>query len=518
MWIEVFKAGTQTDSAGNKREWTEADLQSIAAKYNEQQAHDAPATIGHPLDNSPAYGWVDALKAVGDTLYAKFRDMHSDFVQMVNDKRFPKRSIALYDDGLLRHIGFLGAAPPAVKGMPDVKLTFSAEKKFNALNAEFSEGACSEAEPLPPKAEPVKEPVKTEPPAQSFSRQARAAVWGISAKQKGHDDIPSQYSDLLPENFADPVNLRFPMDKRFMPAVLGTWKRDAVREEYTEKERDIITARIVGAAVHYGYNLTKNSFLEVPPQLLSKSQLVKVVTGAAGIPAQNAATKQSQPIQPTQTIPQTKFEEGIMPLEQLQAMLEELLGFASDTFGEETANQLAAKIQELQDKYKSQNSGESGAAAGAPPAGGAAMSETEKQLRARVEQLEATNRLAQHEQFCEALIQKGALLPAQKGTVLQLLVNSHSSGSYQFSENNKTVEKPLTDAFKGFLQTLKQIEFSEQGSKSRVDSNIPASGDTAEDVLHKKVLTYMEEAEKAGNKSITYDAAFTAVIKKERNV
>lgn len=206
-----------------------------------------------------------------------------------------------------------------------------------------------------------------------------------------------------------------------------------------------------------------------------------------------------------------------MPPEMLQQMLEEILGFASDTFGEETANQLAAKIQELQDKYKPQSGGEG--AEGAPPAtGGAAMSETEKQLRARVDQLEATNRLSQHEQFCETLIQKGALLPAQKGTVLQLLVNSHSSGSYQFSENNKTVEKPLTDAFKGFLQMLKQIEFSEQGSKSRVDNNIPASGDTAEDVLHKKVLTYMEEAEKAGNKSITYDAAFTAVIKKERNV
>jgi hypothetical protein len=404
--------------------------------------------------------------------------------------------------------------------MPDVKLTFSAEKKFNALNAEFSEGACSEAEPLPPKAEPVKEPLKTEPPAQSFSRQARAAVWGISAKQKGHDDIPSQYSDLLPENFADPVNLRFPMDKRFMPAVLGTWKRDAVREEYTEKERDIITARIVGAAVHYGYNLTKNSFLEVPPQLLSKSQLVKVVTGAAGVPAQNAATKQSQPTQPIQSIPQTKFEEGIMPLEQLQAMLEELLGFASDTFGEETANQLAAKIQELQDKYKSQNTDASGAA-GATPAqpatGGAAMSEKEKALQLRIEQLEATNRLSKHEQFCDSLIQNGSLLPAQKGTALQLLINSHSAGSFQFSENNKTTEKPLTDALKVFMQGLKQMEFGEQGAKSRIDGNVPASGEAPEDVLHKKVLAYKESAAKAGN-IVSYDAAFSAVIKEERGL
>lgn len=538
MWIEVFKAGTQTDSAGNQREWTEADLQSIAAKYNDQQAHEAPVTIGHPLDNSPAYGWVDALKAVGGTLYAKFRDLQSDFVQMVNEKRFPKRSIALYDDGLLRHIGFLGAAPPAVKGMPDPKLTFSAEKTFSAYDSAFSEALTEEpSEAKTPKSKGTTLPSKKAsaepkptPQTQSFSRQARSAVWGIAPKERGHDDLPAHYQDLLPENFADPVNLRFPMDKRFMPAVLGTWKREDVRKEYSDKERNIISGRLAKAALHYGYNLTDNAFLEVPPELLSKNQLVKVVNGTAGAPAVPKPPQQQQSSS-TQISP-TKFEEGVMPLDQLQAMLEELLGFASETFGEETANQLAAKIQELQEKYKPQG-GDAPAAAGTPPTAPAMseqakqFAEREKAMQARIDALEMTNRLTQFDQFCDRMIAQGSILTPQKDFVMELLAASSSvPGEMNFSEvkNNqrKQVKKNLTTALQEFIPMLKQISYGEQASGSGASAgNESASGEFSDApperlALHQKVVALQEERQKAG-KSITYREALSLVSKEQRN-
>ena len=34
-----------------------------------------------------------------------------------------KRSASFYPDGRLRHVGFLGAAPPAVKGLADIGFT-----------------------------------------------------------------------------------------------------------------------------------------------------------------------------------------------------------------------------------------------------------------------------------------------------------------------------------------------------------------------------------------------------------
>lgn len=115
-WIEIFKTGTHTDSDGNTKEWTDEDLDQIAASYIPEE-NEAPVVIGHPTENAPAYGWVEKLKKDGDTLYAKFKDLVPKFVDMVKKGRFKKRSISLYPDLSLRHIGFLGAMAPAIKGL-----------------------------------------------------------------------------------------------------------------------------------------------------------------------------------------------------------------------------------------------------------------------------------------------------------------------------------------------------------------------------------------------------------------
>lgn len=142
-WIEVFRAGKHTDSAGNEREWTEADLKKIASSYDPEK-HEAPAVVGHPKDNAPAYGWVEALKVKGNTLLAKFTQVAEEFADAVEAGRYKKRSISLYPDLTLRHVGFLGAQPPAVKGLADIK--FNADDE--ALVIEFEEQDFSEAPAL----------------------------------------------------------------------------------------------------------------------------------------------------------------------------------------------------------------------------------------------------------------------------------------------------------------------------------------------------------------------------------
>lgn len=117
-WIPVFRAGSHTDSAGITREWTEADLDVIAKKYDPVQ-HEAPVVVGHPKDNAPAYGWVEKLKREGEVLYAQFKGLVPEFVGWVRQGLYKKRSISLYPDMSLRHIGYLGAVPPAVQGLPD---------------------------------------------------------------------------------------------------------------------------------------------------------------------------------------------------------------------------------------------------------------------------------------------------------------------------------------------------------------------------------------------------------------
>lgn len=137
MWKEVFKAGLHTDANGNEREWTEEDLNAIVEKYNNQlpdERHDAPVVIGHPVNNSPAYAWVEQLKKNGDTIEAKFSQIDPQFEELIKEGRYKKVSIALYPDMMLRHVGFLGAVPPAVKGLKDSE--FSGDKQFISFDSD----------------------------------------------------------------------------------------------------------------------------------------------------------------------------------------------------------------------------------------------------------------------------------------------------------------------------------------------------------------------------------------------
>ena len=117
-WIEVFRAGTHTAMNGTTKTWTLEDLDHAVAAYDPAQ-HEAPLVVGHPKDNDPAYGWVEAAKREGDRLLVKSKQVDPAFQEMVKAGRFKKRSISFYADGTIRHIGFLGAQPPAVKGLKD---------------------------------------------------------------------------------------------------------------------------------------------------------------------------------------------------------------------------------------------------------------------------------------------------------------------------------------------------------------------------------------------------------------
>jgi hypothetical protein len=115
-WFEIFSTGTHTDSNGHIADWSEKDLDEIVSLYN-PAVHEAPIVIGHPEMDSPAYGWIDALKREGDKLLAKPKQLVEEFKEWVRKGFYKKVSIALFPDLGLRHVGFLGGTPPAVKGL-----------------------------------------------------------------------------------------------------------------------------------------------------------------------------------------------------------------------------------------------------------------------------------------------------------------------------------------------------------------------------------------------------------------
>jgi len=133
QWIEIFKGGRQTDAQGSEHDGD--DLIRKAVDTFDPKFHEPPVVIGHPKHNEPAFGWVKELKQKGPSLFARLGGVVPEFADMVQRGLFKKRSASFYADGRLRHVGFLGAAPPAVKGLADVAF----EDKPDALVFEFTD-------------------------------------------------------------------------------------------------------------------------------------------------------------------------------------------------------------------------------------------------------------------------------------------------------------------------------------------------------------------------------------------
>ena len=122
MWIEIFKTGTWTSSQGKTKTYTKDDLDKIVSKFDPNQK--PPVTVGHPeKDTAPAYGWMKALKRVGEVLMGDF-DFIPEFMELLKKGVYKNRSIGLRD-GAINHVAFLGGWAPAVSGLDDIK--FSAD-------------------------------------------------------------------------------------------------------------------------------------------------------------------------------------------------------------------------------------------------------------------------------------------------------------------------------------------------------------------------------------------------------
>ncbi len=140
--IEIFRAGARTTGLGETLAFSETDLSLTAAAYAAERKP-APLVLGHPANDAPAMGETLRLAAKGANLYA-FVQPAPALTALVRAGSYKKISAAFYRPSepgnpvpgvwYLRHIGFLGSATPAVKGM--ASLAFS---EASALGVCFAE-------------------------------------------------------------------------------------------------------------------------------------------------------------------------------------------------------------------------------------------------------------------------------------------------------------------------------------------------------------------------------------------
>lgn len=208
MWIEIFRTGKHTDSSGRSGEFPPERLDQIASAYNsrilEEPTMLAPVVKGHPKDDAPAFGWVKRLARRGDRLVAFVDDIAKDFAKEVRQGKFKRVSVALYPDLMLKHIGFLGAAAPAVKGLTEASFT----EEEGVVAYSFSDFYLDEDDThlLQEENEALKreiDVIRKEKRLREFREYANALI----ADENGAKILPSQAADLV-----DLLELAFRMD------------------------------------------------------------------------------------------------------------------------------------------------------------------------------------------------------------------------------------------------------------------------------------------------------------------
>ncbi|OCG02919.1 hypothetical protein A9G12_08295 [Gilliamella sp. wkB112] len=132
--IPVFKPGTHTAVDGRKLTFTLENCIDLAESYDPSLS-EAPMVIGHPKLTAPAYGWAKSFQIKDGLVYAETGQVNPEFAEAFNSGAYKKRSLSIYlpdspgnpkpGHYYARHIGFLGAAAPAIKGLPDASFAES---------------------------------------------------------------------------------------------------------------------------------------------------------------------------------------------------------------------------------------------------------------------------------------------------------------------------------------------------------------------------------------------------------
>jgi len=153
--LEIFRSGVHTSVSGRQVKITDYDVTLTAAAYQRHSAtHEAKLCIGHPEGNEPSHGVVRELRAACPHLLA-YVEPDDDLRDMVNAGRFKKVSACFWtpeakqnpEPGTfyLRHVGFLGAHPPAVKGLRDARFA----EGYDLVQFDGNDGHFFSAQPLP---------------------------------------------------------------------------------------------------------------------------------------------------------------------------------------------------------------------------------------------------------------------------------------------------------------------------------------------------------------------------------
>jgi len=153
----------------------------------------------------------------------------------------------------------------AVPGIPETNIQVA--EKLDPNSKEFRESVRSI----------VKEFLGEQEDGRAKLRQAqleRAQKYGIAPKEGGNLTKPSEYESIPEDQFADPTNYRYPIDKEHVDAALKYFNQPDNRRDYSHEEAVKIMTKIIQSALTNGIEVSYQSedpvYRDLPEDLKAK--------------------------------------------------------------------------------------------------------------------------------------------------------------------------------------------------------------------------------------------------------
>ena len=460
--IPFFRAGTHVTESGHELTFSEGDISAIADVYD-PGVHEAPLVVGHPSQDAPAYGWTESVQHDQRLLAAQPRKVEPKFEEMVRNGRFGQVSAKFYPPGhahhplgedaetyYLRHIGFLGAQPPAIKGLPDVEFGEEGEELVT-VEASFSEPTLAEVPWYFPSS------------VRDVFRRLREYLVANEGVETADEVVPQIRLDDL-EQVEDEAETDDHEEAAFAEHESGESGSSSSSSSSSMNYLDAFLRTQLGEMLSGSDK--------------SRSDVVEEIATAADIETSTVNDILAGNIEAP-------------PEERLQAfsdVLDVSMEDMMEAMGED-APEFAEQHEVLSEKEKR-------------------LQEREQKLEER----EQEQRHEAAVQFVEEHI--GAVTPAHKETVVEALVtlDAQDSTTVQFGEGEDAEEKGLGEALRGFIEALPdQIEFSEVTAEDETETEErPADDSTYARELTERALEFQEEKAESGV-TVTIDEAVAAV-------
>lgn len=163
--LHLARPGSFIDMHGQAVDLPPALLAALAASYDPAR-YAAPLVIGHPKINGPAFGHLASVEVTADGLFGIPADVDPFFADAVRSQKYPQRSLSFWPadhpssptpgQPYIRHLGVLGAVPPAIPGLRGADLAAADEAVTQIdFTAPASASASPPEDPSMPDLDPV---------------------------------------------------------------------------------------------------------------------------------------------------------------------------------------------------------------------------------------------------------------------------------------------------------------------------------------------------------------------------